>query len=82
MVSSKVKTTNSRLVWDSGYPLTLYIVDEIEISDPIPVMQCFYRNSIVSLKQPTSNGNLALNRPFRLDLTASLEATPPPVHKK
>jgi hypothetical protein len=25
-----VKTTNSRLVWDSLYPLTLYIVDELD----------------------------------------------------
>jgi hypothetical protein len=27
VVSSKMKTTDSRLVWDSTYPLTLYIVD-------------------------------------------------------
>ena len=56
--------------------------DEIDISEPILVIQCFCRNSIVSLKQPTSNGNLDLSRPIRLDLTASLEATPSPGPKK
>ena len=33
VVSSKMKTTDSRLVWDSTYPLTLYIVDEIIIEE-------------------------------------------------
>ena len=63
----------------SDHPIT---DTRIDISDPILVMQCFCRDSIVSLKQPASKGNLDLSRPIRLDLTASLEALPLYVPKK
>jgi len=48
-----MKTTDSRLVWDSTYPLTLHIVDELGNFVLTFIIQCFYNNSMVLAKVVT-----------------------------